>query len=185
MVKAKYNLPEVVRAYKEKRGEEENMLKIIDCMQLLIGKYVRQAYWGEKEDVRQELVLAVIEAVGKMESYDSEGGCVAFLGNAIRNRFFELYRKHRVVQAEESVEMEAFDYIEGRDKYGYCNAEFQVDLEQMLHLNSATQRRIARYILCEQKTDSEIARCLKFSRQYVNRCKKEIFKKILEYSKSD
>lgn len=184
-MKAKYNLPEIVKAHKANQEKEENMLKIIDCMQPLIRKYVRQVYWAEEEDVRQELILAVIEAVDKMDACDSEGGCVVFLGNAIRNRLFELYRKYRRTQVEESVEMEAFDYMEGRDTYDYCDTEFQIDLEQMLHLSSTTQKRIASYILYEQKTDSEIARCLKFSRQYVNRCKKEIFKQLMEYSKMD
>lgn len=48
-------------------------------MEPIINKFVKKLYNEEYEDVNQELILAVIEAVNKIEFYDNEGRCVNFL----------------------------------------------------------------------------------------------------------
>ncbi len=52
---------------------------------------------NEKEDVRSEMMLALWEAIAKMDYCENEKACFAFLGNALKNRFWELHRKSRKV----------------------------------------------------------------------------------------
>ncbi len=64
-------------------------------MEPLICKYMRVLYKDENEDVRSELVLALWEAITKIKYVENEGQCVTYLTNALRNKFYELYRNSR------------------------------------------------------------------------------------------
>jgi len=181
-IKTKYNLAKIVCACKSGCDREENLLKILECMQPMIKRYACRSHWGEKEDVEQELILAVIEAVNKMENCDNDGKGITFFGNAIKNRYLEIYRKGKRASVEGAVEWEQLDREVGQDTKCYQNVEFLLDLEQLLQTDSYVKEKIAYYILHEQWDDQEIARRMNITRQYVNRCKKEIFRKLSEYS---
>lgn len=184
-MKATCNLPETVWEYKADFNREENLLKIIECMKPVIGKYVCRTRSSEREDLQQELILAVIEAANKIETCDHEGKGVIFFGNAVRNRYHELYRKSKTINLEDVVEWEELDKRENQNMYDYQNIEFREDLKQLLQLDSANKEKIADYILEKQWSDLEIAKHMKLSRQYVHQCKKEIFKGLLEYSETN
>ena len=70
-MKAKYSIIELIEMYKLGIDKEENMLKIIECMEPIINKYSKALGWKEYEDTQQELKLSVIEAVGKIKVYDN------------------------------------------------------------------------------------------------------------------
>lgn len=175
-MKAKYDILELISLYKMHVKKKENLMKIIECMQPVINKYSRKLYEGENEDMRQELTLSLIEAVNKIETYDNEGKVVNFLVNAVRNRFYELYRKNKMLRNEEAYEIDILEDICGYNSRFYADIEFKIDLGKMIHCNSKIQEKIAYYVLCENFSDIEIAKNLNVSRQYVNRCKKQIFR---------
>lgn len=77
-MKPKYNILELITSCKNKK-DSESILKIIECMYPAINRYSRQAYWENSEDMQQELILAVIEAVEKIETFEKEGAAVNFL----------------------------------------------------------------------------------------------------------
>nr|WP_305182779.1 hypothetical protein [uncultured Schaedlerella sp.] len=181
-MKAKYSIIELIEMYKLGIDKEENMLKIIECMEPIINKYSKALGWKEYEDTQQELKLSVIEAVGKIKVYDNEGKGIKFLTNAVRNRFYEIYRRNKNLKNEENSEIELFEAIYNQDLKHYDDVEFKIDLEKLIKCNSLTQQKIAYFILYKGSTDTEIAEYLKVSRQYVNRCKKIIFKMLNEYS---
>lgn len=181
-MKAKYSIIELVERYKYGIDKEDNLLKIIECMEPIINKYSKALGWKEYEDSQQELKLAVIEAINKIEVYDHEGKVIIFFTNAIRNRFYEIYRKNKHLKNEENSEIETFEVIHNYASTHYDDVEFKIDLEKLIKCNSMTQQKIAYYILYKGSTDTEIAEHLKVSRQYVNRCKKTIFKMLNEYS---
>ena len=104
-----------------------------------------------------------------------------FIANAIRNRYFEMFRKNKGKMLEESFNEVLLDTMESKDIYCYHNVEFLIDLNRMICLENGSKAKMIDYILQEQKSDREIAIQLNVSRQYVNRCKKEIFQKLLEY----
>lgn len=67
------------------------------------------------------------------------------------------------------------------DRNNYVDIDFYADLEKTKQCNTEIKEKIWQCILSERDTDSEIASKLKISRQYVNKCKKELFKELLNY----
>lgn len=180
-MKPKYDIIELIKLCKANVERKENLMKIIECMQPMINKYARMLYGGEFEDMQQELVIAVIEAVNKMEAYDNEGKVIKFLINAVKNRFYELYRKSKMLENEESSEAETLENVYNHGFEQYEDIEFKIDVEKITNCNSMMHKRIACYILYNDIGDAEIAKRLNVSRQYVNRSKKVIFRELEEY----
>lgn len=181
-MKPKYELLELIHLYKLNINRKENLMKIIECMEPIINRFVKKLYNEEYEDVNQELILAVIEAVNKIEFYDNEGGCVNFLINAIKNRFYELCRKQEKKKYEVKADEEIIELVRDEQLSEYDDIAFEIDLKKFIQTSSEIQVCIAYAILYEQKKDREIAENLGISRQYVNRCKKQMFSFLKEYS---
>ncbi len=181
-MKAKYTITRLIEKYKLGINKEENLLKIIECMEPIINKYSKVLGWKEYEDTQQELKLAVIEATNKIEVFDNEGKGIKFLTNAVRNRFYELYRKNKHLKNEENSDIEIFENIHNHDLRYYDDVEFMVDLKKIIKCNSLIQQKVAYYIIYKGSTDTEIAEYLNVSRQYVNKCKKTIFEMLNDYS---
>lgn len=78
-----------------KDGNIDDFEKIILKMKPTLKKYTNYMFKEEKEDTYAELTLALWESVVKIDYYNTEGEIVNFLHTAIRNRFYELYRKSR------------------------------------------------------------------------------------------
>lgn len=174
---------EWIELYKKKE-DDESLLKLIEKFQPLIQKYAKKFPSYLREDVQQELLLALIESVQRIENYEKEGQCVKYIATAVQIRFFELCRriKHRG-EIEEVLEAEIKNQ-KYQNEDDYEKTEFLMDLRTMVNSKNMTQLRIAEYILSVGLTDREIAIKLNVSRQYVNRCKKEIFSKLKEYHKN-
>ena len=63
----------------------------------------------------------------------------------------------------------------------YKQVELYADLYHLQESKNLTQSRIAFYIIEEDLSDAKISQILGVSRQYVNRCKKNIFKELKKY----
>ena len=85
----KDELAKTIKSIKE--GEKEEFEKIIDKLNPIITKYVRAIYDGDKEDIREEYILALWEAVNKIQYVNSDGECLKYLHTSIKNKFHELY----------------------------------------------------------------------------------------------
>ena len=81
----------LMKAYKD--GDNNALVEIIMAFEPLIQKYVKKLHWCEREDVEQELKLAIIESARKMDCYDNSGKCVNYIARAIKNRFCYLFNK--------------------------------------------------------------------------------------------
>ena len=57
---------ELVKVAKEKR-DTDAILQIVQYMQPLINKYAKNSYLAEYEDMQQELCLALIESIHKIQ----------------------------------------------------------------------------------------------------------------------
>lgn len=90
---------ELVKVAKEKR-DTDAILQIVQYMQPLINKYAKNSYLAEYEDMQQELCLALIESIHKIQKIENEGQCVQYFANAIRNRFYEIYRAWKSLKRE-------------------------------------------------------------------------------------
>ena len=175
----KEEIRELIKNYKETGGEKE-LNSIIDKMMPLICKYASMLGQYEFEDTKQELIIAVIVAVKRISTYENEGQCIKFLIRAVKNRFLELCRICNKQKSESLLDMEVLENTFS-DRNQYADIEFYTDLEKIKKCNTEIKEKVWECIVSEQASDSEIARGLKVSRQYVNRCKKELFDELLKY----
>ncbi len=144
-------------------------------MEPLICKYMRVLYKDENEDVRSELVLALWEAITKIKYVENEGQCVTYLTNALRNKFYELYRNSRKEHDNYfSSEMTMLD-TEMFEENEYDDLIVKSDLDKYLEEYTGMRHEIYKSILFENLSDHEIAKKYDVTRQYVNRLKKQLY----------
>lgn len=155
--------------------------KLVDKMEPLINKYVKLLYKDDKEDIHSEMVLALWEAVIKMEYCEKERECVSFLCTALKNRFYELYRKSRKEHDNQV-------FVENNDIFDVSGIEdiedlesviFNIDVELFLNKYAVTKQKIIKMIILEDISDAQIAKLFSVSRQYVNRLRRKVYKEVL------
>ena len=170
---------ELVKVAKEK-GVADAILEIVRYMQPLINKYSKNSYLAEYEDMQQELCLALLESIHKIKKIENEGQCVQYFANAIRNRFYEMYRSWKALKIEilGNSELLILNIVDSKNYYS--EIEFFIDMISGAECKSDLQKEIMKCCILEEISDTDIANRLNISRQYVNRCKKRIFKKIIE-----
>ena len=88
----KDELAKTIKSIKE--GEKEEFEKIIDKLNPIITKYVRAIYDGDKEDIREEYILALWEAVNKIQYVNSDGECLKYLHTSIKLSLIHISSKH-------------------------------------------------------------------------------------------
>ena len=175
-------LAEIIQAVKENKN---NFYLIMDKMSPLINKYVRMLYKDEEEDVRSELMTALWEAVTDLQYYENDGQIVSFINTAIRNRYLELYKKSRKIHdyetltKDEEVVFQTIAY-QGNE---YDDVLFKEDALRIINTYSGLKKKIVYCFFVKELSDSEIAEQLNVSRQYVNRIRRDLRKKVgtLEY----
>lgn len=159
---------------------KEQFSELIEKMNPLINKYVRILYKDEKEDIRAELVLALWEAVTKLKYIEDEGQCVSFIVNALRNKFYELYRNSRKKHDNQFCsEMEMMDTATF-EEVAYDDLVIKNDLEKYLEEYTGLRYQIYKTILFENLSDQEVGIKYNVTRQYVNRLKRELYSDLRE-----
>ena len=172
-------LKELIEKYKA--GDKMAMSMIISKMTPIINKYARKLFKMEFEDMRQEMIIAVIESVMKIKKYDSEYECLRYITNGVHYRYMELIRKSITLEyCEEITDYEKLGQFSDPHFSTYSDIEFFCDLEKKCDISSNMKKKIYDYVINCNYNDNEIARDLKVSRQYVNRCKKRIFCSLIE-----
>lgn len=79
--------------FEVKKGNIDEFLNILKLFEPAINKYTNKMYLDDKEDVHSELVLALLEATLKINYCNEEGQCIVFLSNALKFKFYEIYKK--------------------------------------------------------------------------------------------
>ena len=80
----------------EIKKDKEQFGLLLHRFQPLIRKYTKALYKDEEEDMYAEFTAALWEAVCNITFYNDEGQVVKYLVTALRNRYFELYRKSQM-----------------------------------------------------------------------------------------
>lgn len=140
-------LSELIREYKD--GGKRNFEKIAEKMNPLIEFYARKLYTWDREDARQEMLLALFLSLEKMKYCRNEGETV--------------YAEWTEVQDE-------------RDDFAI--SEFYMNLESALESFHGKERKIAERILFYGESDTEAAIQEAVSRQYCNRIRKKFVRKM-------
>lgn len=173
---------EIISLIQKIHTDKEAFKELVDKMEPLIKKYMRLLYKDEKEDVHSEMTLALWEAVTRIKYCENDGECLAFLCTALRNRFYELYRKSRKEHDNKTfVEQDdIFDVSKVENIASLDEVIFNIDVEIFLKEYTEKKQEIFRLVIMSNKSDAEIAEVLSVTRQYVNRIRRELYKEILD-----
>lgn len=174
-------IKDLIATYKIGENLEKSLLEILKRLEPAINKYARRVYYFEYEDMRQEIIIAVLEAVIRIEKYDNEGQCVKYLVNAIKIKYLELCRQENNWENTQMCTKDMSSNLEHWSGDQYKDIEFRIDMDRIKKADSKLKVNIANFILIGNMNDMEIAKRLHISRQYVNRCKKQIFKELADY----
>lgn len=167
-------IAEMIRNYK--KGDVSALEQLWFQLLPLIKKYAGRSHFMEYDDAYQEYTLTLLEAVNKIQNYDTDGQCLKYIAISIKNKFCFLYKNHCATIVHETpndiIAMEVREFS-GPDPYS--DTIFWTDICNFIEsLPSDTKRTIARLSIIYQKSDAEIASYLGISRQYVNKIKKDI-----------
>lgn len=158
------------------KNEEPDALEQL-WKQMLPLMYAGKTHFMEYDDACQEYSIALIEAINKIQTYDTDGQCLKYIVTCIKNRFCFLYKHYC-----SGVANEIFDDIvidDSNTANTYDDVIFSTDIMDFIgKLPSETKRSIASLSIIQQKSDAEIAFQLGLSRQYINRIKREIYREL-------
>lgn len=116
---------EIISLIQRMHIDKDAFKELVDKMEPLIKKYTRLLYKDEKEDVRSEMTLALWEAVTRIKYYEKDGECLAFLCTALKNRFYELYRKSKK-------EHDSQVFVENDDVFDVSRVKDITDLDNII-----------------------------------------------------
>ena len=166
-------LSELIREYKD--GGKRSFEKIAEKMNPLIEFYARKLYTWDREDARQEMLLALFLSLEKMKYCRNEGEMLSYLKTGIRRRYKDLMLKE-LHNKEETVYAEWTEVQDERDDFAI--SEFYMNLESALESFHGKERKIAERILFYGESDTEAAIQEAVSRQYCNRIRKKFVRKM-------
>lgn len=164
----------------EIKKDKEQFDLLLYRFQPLIKKYTRSLYKDDEEDVYAELSAALWEAVCNIEFYDDEGQTIKYLATAIRNKYFELYRKsRRYNDYTVGIEEQALEEKKSEDN-AVADMLINDELQRISVRFKGKKKKIFYLIFMRGHTDMQVASELGISRQYVHRVKKELVMVIKE-----
>lgn len=165
------NVTELVTEAKE---NPQVMMKVICLMKPLIRSYCKKTFFLDREDASQEVILAIIESVKRIPHCSSDGECINYIRNAVRINFAHLCKQNDTMQFDADM-----NNYENNDQYTekYADIEYAVDIHNFIETLPEKKKELM-ILLIHGESDKSIARRLNVSRQYVNRIKKQIIKKM-------
>lgn len=149
---------------------------IITEMQPLIKKYAKKLYFMEYDDAFQELTLSLLEAIYKIRHYENDYMCLAYFKKAIINKYIHFCNEHfksSEMESESEINENTFSFIDN-----FNQIELDVDLHQFFKGKNENYKRIIEYAFIEELNSSEIAFKMGVSRQYINKIKNQVLKKL-------
>ena len=162
-------LTELIQNYQN--GIPDSDSEILKRMEPLVKGYASRIHCMEREDSTQELYLS---------SSSSEGECIRYMQTSVENRYRSLCRSCLSEPEKDdfdscSVSLQAPDSFDDTyyDVTAYINS----------YPSDSVQRKILSMYFYQDKSDAQIARKLKLSRQYVNRMKKKLILRYISENK--
>lgn len=163
----------VAQLVNEAKVNQEKMNQLIREFDPLIKNYCKKLYFCEKEDAQQELTLAIIEAVRRMISCESEGGCIMYISNAVKYKYISLCKKNIIKENIEDVYSDVQLEQVNKEFDDYSVVDLEYDYRKILNNLSEKKKNILSYME-KGYSDRQISEIMNISRQYVNRVRKEI-----------
>lgn len=171
--------------YEYKSGNRNAGYKILKKMEPLIKKYAKQIHFMEYEDAQQELYMAVIKGINRIEITLSEGECVKYIESCVVNCYKRLCKSYFSKVKEEEIIVKKISSAQSDDVL-YEDILFnEVWRKYSENMNDKTKKRIMDLHISEGKKGTEIAEELGISRQYVNRIVKDENMRFYHYLKGE
>ena len=167
------NLLQIIRL--AKTGDKNTKEAIYFKMEPLLKKTAGKLYDYEYEDAFQELAVALLEGIEKIRFIVNEGQCIKYFVKIIKNKAYKMYvarSKEKELICDEEMDFSRVE--DSMSEMEICIAKLFVD--EMCKGRSEKQREIVRMSIFDGYSDSEIAKKMNISRQYVSQCKKKIVK---------
>lgn len=171
-------LTELIQNYQN--GIPDSDSEILKRMEPLVKGYASRIHCMEREDSTQELYLTLLKTLPYLSSSSSEGECIRYMQTSVENRYRSLCRSCLSEPEKDdfdscSVSLQAPDSFDDTyyDVTAYINS----------YPSDSVQRKILSMYFYQDKSDAQIARKLKLSRQYVNRMKKKLILKYISENK--
>ena len=170
-------ITELIEEIKEDKNKFTLLLQRFDP---LIKKYTRLLYKDEEEEMYAEFTAALWEAVCNIQFYNSDGQIVRYLSTAIKNKYFELYKKSRK-HNDNIINMEdkELEYKKSLDN-SYDEIEIAEGINKIKSQLVGKKRQIFELVFLKEYSDAEVASELNISRQYVHRIRKVLCAMIKE-----
>ena len=162
----------ISKLVKESKDDSLKMEQLIQAFMPLIHAYARKLFFWELEDSIQELCLAVIEAVKKIDECENEGACIVYVANAVKYRYSYLCRKNLRKEMYESLSIDGEVEDIREDKNCFEEVEVLHDYQNELEKLSEKKKSIL-VLAMEGYTDSQISARMNVSRQYAHRVRSE------------
>lgn len=175
--KMEQTVNQAIMECKAGKNREGNLNWIIQKFQPVICKYAGKLYSLEYEDAVQELNEALIMAVVSIDVCNAEGQSIAYLVKGIKLKFYELRRKS-IVEYEYRMHSEQIDVntnITCTDDYS--EIEWKLELKKLKDKSSPMGCHIIDGMVWEI-SDVELADLLHVSRQYINRKRRQLMKRL-------
>lgn len=173
---------EFVELIEEIKKDKNQFYKLINKFEPLIKKYTKKLYKDDEEDVRAEYLLALWEAVQKMEYSRCDAEIVEYINNAIQMKFLELYRKSRKLHDREDNEtQDEKTPIQAFEEKEYNEVLFRQDVKKFISNYTGVKKQIFSLIMEENMSDSDIAERIQKSRQYVHRIRRFLYDELKKY----
>jgi RNA polymerase sigma factor (sigma-70 family) len=156
-----------------KNGEKEALMEIVNIFKPVINKFKRNSYC---EDMDSELILFMITLLEKMpmreEFLKDEKVVFSYIFKSLKNKYIRVNKKHYIQYNRELPNEEIFNYKE------YYSLESNVEFHDMIKDLSDCEKNILNKRYIYNLTESDIARELKTSRQYINKVHKKALTKL-------
>lgn len=153
------------------KQKPEAMIQLLEILAPLIKSYAKKLFFLEQEDARQEIIIAIIEAVKSISRCENDGQCLAYINNAVKFKFAHMCKKNIKKETIESINEIDLSQVVSYEKYE--DIEMEYDMQVKRQSMTKNQKAILDYILLGY-SDREISEELGISRQYINRIKKDI-----------
>lgn len=158
-----------------KKHNNKAFEELLILMNPAIKRYCHMLYNTDSEDAYQEFAFALWKSILELHFIENEGQIVTYLNNCLRYKYLELWRKQNSIkEAETAYPDEVLDAYATNNIYGIPEQVIcSILLKNLLSHHHGRKRLIWQYI-SDGYNDSEIAKKIGVSRQYVHKLHQEL-----------
>lgn len=173
----KMRISEAIENYK-KTKEEKYFLFLSEKFMPLIKSYSCKLPYLEYEECVQELTITLFESIASIRTAENDAASISYIKKAIIHKFYSMKIKgERINQFQFPMsDMDSIYQVNWKTESQYNDCILRFYLKHELMEKSSMEKKLFRLSLLGY-SDTEIGLGMGYSRQYINRVKKDILDK--------